>query len=98
MDRFVYFTIRMRVPDPGGEAAPVSGIIENLATGQKLGFRTADELLHHVSAWSLPVAAVRALPAEPSASDGSAGPSADDCVTAASQPLTNTKNAKRRLS
>jgi hypothetical protein len=67
VDGFAYFTIRLRVPS-STRAAPVSGVIENLATGQKSGFESGDELLSLVRDWSgfVPVSPTRVLPDHPS--------------------------------
>ena len=42
MDRFAYFALRLRLQDP---PIPASGVIEDLATGQKWAFSGADELI-----------------------------------------------------
>ena len=47
MDRFAYFTLRLRVQDPPTEA---SGVVEDLATGEKWEFTGADELLDRLRA------------------------------------------------
>ncbi|MGE5926848.1 MAG: hypothetical protein ACM357_05805 [Gemmatimonadota bacterium] len=42
MDRFAYFTLRLRLQDP---PAPASGVVEDLATGEKWGFTGIDQLI-----------------------------------------------------
>jgi hypothetical protein len=42
MDRFAYFTLRLRLQDP---PAPASGVVEDLATGEKWEFSGTDELI-----------------------------------------------------
>jgi hypothetical protein len=48
VDRFNYFTVRVRVVAPADVVQPVSGILEDLTTGQKHSFESADELLRIV--------------------------------------------------
>lgn len=47
MDRFAYFTLRLRLQDP---PTPASGVVEDLATGEKWEFTGADELLDRLGA------------------------------------------------
>ena len=54
LDQFAYFTIRMRLPAAGSAPPPVCGVIEDLATGRKSRFDSADELLRLVRSWSDP--------------------------------------------
>ena len=52
MDRLVYFTIRVRIAQAGTASQRVSGIIEDLASGQKHHFQNGDELLEIVGGGS----------------------------------------------
>ncbi|HEX6645182.1 MAG TPA: hypothetical protein VF037_10905 [Gemmatimonadales bacterium] len=47
MDRFAYFTLRLRLQDP---PAPASGVVEDLATGEKREFTGADQLIELLGA------------------------------------------------
>lgn len=47
MDRFAYFTLRLRL---GDEPAPATGTVEDLATGEKREFTGADQLLELLGA------------------------------------------------
>ncbi len=47
MDRFAYFTLRLRLQDP---PAPASGVVEDLATGEKWGFTGIDQLIEVLGA------------------------------------------------
>ena len=49
MDRFAYFTLRLRLQDP---PIPASGVIEDLATGEKREFTGTEELLTFIGASS----------------------------------------------
>ena len=45
MSRFAYFTLRLRVPDEPSAAAVSTGVVEDLATGEKHEFAGTRELL-----------------------------------------------------
>jgi hypothetical protein len=47
MDRFAYFTLRLRLQDP---PIPASGVVEDLATGEKWEFTGADQLIEVLGA------------------------------------------------
>ena len=47
MDRFAYFTLRLRLQDP---PTPASGVVEDLATGEKWEFTGADQLIEVLGA------------------------------------------------
>ena len=49
MDRFAYFTLRLRLQDP---PLPASGVVEDLATGEKREFTGTDQLLEILCAGS----------------------------------------------
>ena len=42
MDRFAYFTLRLRLQDP---PIPATGVIEDLTTGEKREFTPVEELI-----------------------------------------------------
>ena len=48
MDLFAYFTIRVRLATGDGNPYMVSGIVEDLATGQKHSFESGEDLLRIV--------------------------------------------------
>lgn len=47
MDRFAYFTLRLRI---GDKPAPATGTVEDLATGEKREFTGAEQLLELLGA------------------------------------------------
>lgn len=47
MDRFAYFTLRLRLQDP---PTPASGVVEDLTTGEKWEFTGADQLIEVLGA------------------------------------------------
>lgn len=47
MDRFAYFTLRLRLQDT---PAPASGVVEDLATGEKWEFTGTDQLIEVLGA------------------------------------------------
>lgn len=51
-DRLDYFMIRLARRDDHPER--VAGLVERLATGEKRGFATADQLVRLVTAWGTP--------------------------------------------
>ncbi|HEU4829452.1 MAG TPA: hypothetical protein VFT04_09670 [Gemmatimonadales bacterium] len=47
MDRFAYFTLRLRLQDP---PIPATGVIEDLTTGEKREFTGVEELIELLGA------------------------------------------------
>ena len=52
MDRFTYFMIRVRHPEPGDAASALSGVIERLGHGEKKPFDTSEQLLQLIGDWA----------------------------------------------
>jgi hypothetical protein len=62
LDLFAYFTIRVRLVKRNGEAHMVSGVAEDLATGQKHSFESGEDLLRIVGITAAPMSP---LPQQP---------------------------------
>ena len=45
MERFAYFTIRLRLPPVEGEGVAFSGVVERLGTGEKRAFDGVEDLV-----------------------------------------------------
>ena len=45
MPRFAYFTLRLQVPDDAADTGAPTGVVEDLATGEKRNFSGERELL-----------------------------------------------------
>ncbi len=71
MDRFSYFMIRVRqplTPDRSEAGAPLAGVVERLASGEKRSFESGVELLRLIGTWPEPpprVSSVRSVASEP---------------------------------
>lgn len=62
LDLFAYFTIRVRLAKSDGLPYMVSGVVEDLATGQKHSFESGEDLLRIVGITAAPASPLARQP------------------------------------
>jgi hypothetical protein len=63
VERFTYFMVRIRRPAELPDAT-LSGLVEQLATGEKRNFASAEELIRIVGSWPDAECKIRCRPGE----------------------------------